>query len=141
MDFMGLPVFTALKNKMQWHQARQGVLSQNIANAATPDYVAKDMRAPSGDSLMKPLKMASSMSFATFVTNSKHIQAAIAPSAIGGMARTSGSFEITPDGNSVVLEEQMSKIAGNQMDYEAATSLYTSNLGLLRTAMGGGGSR
>lgn len=137
MDFMGLPVFTALKNKMQWHQARQGVLSENIANATTPGYMAMDMKAPSADDL-KPLKMASTSSFATMVTNSKHIAAAIAPSGIGGGARPSSTFEITPDGNSVVLEDQMSKIASNQMDYEAATSLYTSNLGLLRTAMGNG---
>lgn len=138
MDFMGLPVFTALKNKMQWHQARQNVLSENIANASTPGYMAKDMKAPTAGDL-RPLKMASTSSFATMVTNSKHIAAAVAPSTIGGGARPSDSFEITPDGNSVVLEDQMSKIAGNQMDYEAATSLYTSNLGLLRTAMGNSG--
>lgn len=138
MDFMGLPVFTALKNKMQWHQARQNVLSENIANASTPGYMAKDMKAPTAGDL-RTLKMASKSSFATMVTNSKHIAAAIAPSAIGSGVRPSDSFEITPDGNSVVLEDQMSKIAGNQMDYEAATSLYTSNLGLLRTAMGNSG--
>ena len=138
MDFMGLPVFTALKNKMQWHQARQGVLSQNIANAATPGYMAMDMKAP-GENSLKPMKVASSSSFATFVTNSKHIAAGIAPSSLGSGARPSDAFEITPDGNSVVLEDQMSKIASNQMDYEAATSLYTSNLGLLRTAMGNSG--
>lgn len=135
MDFMGLPVFTALKGKMQWHQARQGVLSENIANATTPGYMSKDMKAPSAGDL-KPLKMASTASFATMVTNSRHIAAAVAPSGIGSGAQRSSSFEITPDGNSVVLEEQMSKIASNQMDYEAAASLYTSNLGLLRTAMG-----
>jgi len=135
MDFMGLPVFTALKNKMQWHQARQGVLSQNIANAATPGYMAMDMKALDAGGVT-PVKMASSGSFATFVTDPKHIPAAISPSTIGSGARPSDSFEITPDGNSVVLEEQMSKLAANQMDYEAATSLYTSNLGLLKTAMG-----
>lgn len=135
MDFMGLPVFTALKNKMQWHQARQGVLSQNIANASTPGYMAMDIKAPDGAGL-KSVKMTAPSAFAALVTDPKHIPAAVAPASTMGGAERSAAFEITPDGNSVVLEEQMMKIAGNQMDYQAATSLYTSNLGLLRTAMG-----
>lgn len=135
MDFMGLPVFTALKNKMQWHQARQGVLSENIANASTPGFEAKDLK-QMGAGGLKPVGRFKPSAFAAFVTNPKHINAAIVPASIGVGAEKAGAFEITPDGNSVVLEEQMMKIAGNQMDYQAATSLYTSNLGLLRTAMG-----
>lgn len=135
MDFMGLPVFSALKNKMQWHQARQGVLSQNIANASTPGYEAMDMKPPEAGGL-KPVKMAANGGFSAMVTDPKHIAAGIGSPSFGKGAERSDAFEVTPDGNSVVLEEQMMKIAGNQMDYEAATSLYTSNLGLLRTAMG-----
>lgn len=135
MDFMGLPVFTALKNKMQWHQARQGVLAQNIANAATPGYMAMDIKAP-GTGALKPVQTAQSSSFSAFVTDPKHIPVAVTGSGLSNGASQSSAFEITPDENSVVLEEQMMKIAGNQMDYQAATSLYTSNLGLLRTAMG-----
>lgn len=135
MDFMGLSVFSALKNKMQWHQVRQGILSENIANAATPGYLSLDIKAP-GSGGLRGVRMAETASFATFVTDPRHIPVALAPTpGFGGPQRT-GSFEVTPDGNSVVLEEQMSKIAENQMDYEAATSLYTSNLGLIRTAMG-----
>lgn len=136
MDFMGLPVFTALKNKMQWHQVRQGVLSQNIANASTPGYIANDMSAP-GSGGLKPIKMAAPASFASMVTDPKHIAVEnIMPGILTDQAKKSDAFEITPDGNSVVLEEQMMKLAGNQMDYQAATSLYSSQLGLLRTAMG-----
>ena len=137
MDFLGLPVFAALKGKMQWHQARQGVLAENIANAATPGYVAKDI-APMGKGNLKMASTNATSGFAALVTNPKHIPAAIAPSSGISGARPSSSFEITPDDNSVVLEEQMMKIAGNQMDYQAATSLYTSNLGLIRTAIGRG---
>ena len=135
MDFMGLPVFAALKSKMQYHQVRQGVLAENIANAATPGYVAKDMK-PSGQGALKLASTNATSGFAALVTNPKHIAAAIAPTSGLNGASPSDSFEITPDGNSVVLEEQMMKIAGNQMDYQAATSLYSSNLGLIRTAIG-----
>ncbi len=137
MDFMGLSVFTALKNKMQWHQARQGVLSENIANAATPGYMAMELK-PLDKSGLKLASAQSSGGFETFLTHKNHIAGSVAPSRLSSGAIESDSFEITPDGNSVVLEEQMSKIASNQMDYEAVTSLYTSNLGLLKTAMGRG---
>ena len=42
----------------------------------------------------------------------------------------------TAAGNSVNLEDQMLKVSANQMDYAAATSLYTRSLGLLKTAIG-----
>ena len=34
------------------------------------------------------------------------------------------------------LEDEMMKVAANQMDYQAATALYTRSLGLLKTAIG-----
>lgn len=136
MDFMNLSIFSELKTKMHWHQTRQGVLAQNIANAATPDYVAKDL-APLSKSQLKKAP-GSSASFGTFLTNAKHIGASIAPPSRFDGARPTDSFEITPDENTVVLEDQMAKVADNQMAYQSATSLYSSNLGLIRTAMGGG---
>ncbi|MEM8796419.1 MAG: flagellar basal-body rod protein FlgB [Pseudomonadota bacterium] len=132
---MNLKVFGALKTKMQWHQVRQGILAQNIANAATPGYVGRDMAAlKPGD--LQPVAPAGGSDFGTVLTNARHIQGNIQPVSSFSGARASTSFEITPEENSVVLEEQMMKLAGNQMDYQAATSLYTSNLGLLRTAIG-----
>ena len=44
--------------------------------------------------------------------------------------------ETTPAGNSVVLEEQMIKVAETQTDYQMVTGLYSKSLGLLRTALG-----
>ena len=38
-------------------------------------------------------------------------------------------YEIRPRGNSVTHEDEMMKVASNQMDYEAATSLYTPQSG------------
>ena len=47
-----------------------------------------------------------------------------------------GGFEARPSGNAVSLEDEMLKVANNQMDYQAATALYTRGLGMLRTAFG-----
>ena len=43
---------------------------------------------------------------------------------------------MTPTGNGVSLEDEMMKVAANQMDFQAATTLYTRGLGLIRTAIG-----
>ena len=47
-----------------------------------------------------------------------------------------GGFEVRPGGNAVNLEDEMLKVASNQMDYQAATALYSRGLGLIKTALG-----
>ena len=47
-----------------------------------------------------------------------------------------GPFEVRPAGNAVTLEDEMLKVAANQMDYQAATTLYGRSLGLIKTAIG-----
>ena len=44
--------------------------------------------------------------------------------------------EARPSGNAVSLEDEMMKVAANQMDYQAATTLYSRSLGLVKTAIG-----
>ena len=43
MALGSIALFQQLAEKMRWHQARQGVLAQNIANADTPGYVAREI--------------------------------------------------------------------------------------------------
>ena len=47
-----------------------------------------------------------------------------------------GSFETRPTGNAVNLDDEMMKVASNQMDYQAAISLYSRSMGLFRVALG-----
>ncbi|GAA0773437.1 flagellar basal body rod protein FlgB [Roseibium denhamense] len=130
MAFTDLPLFQAIKSKMQWHQTRQGVLAENIAHADTPGYEARDVIEYSFEDHLA--RQSGDLSTAT--TRAGHI--AVSMSGAGGV-RTSerDTFEITPDGNSVTLEEQMMKITENQMNYQAATTLYTKGLGFIRTAL------
>ena len=44
MGLMDMPVFTALTDKMRWHQTRQGLLAENVANAETPGYRGRDLK-------------------------------------------------------------------------------------------------
>ena len=45
MSLTDLPVLDALRMKMKWHQARQRVLAENVANADSPDYQARETQA------------------------------------------------------------------------------------------------
>ena len=49
------------------------------------------------------------------------------------------SFEESPDGNEVVLEEQMQKVGDTRSQYNTAAQLMQSNMKMLRMALGKGG--
>jgi flagellar basal-body rod protein FlgB len=118
-----------LRERMQWHQARQEVLAENVANADTPNYKARDLA---------PLDFSRELSAASLKlarTDSGHIETEA--DATGDFATDrSGRYETRPRGNNVTHEDEMMKVAANQMDYEAATSLYTHSLALIKMAMG-----
>ncbi|MBT3557179.1 MAG: hypothetical protein HN644_08045 [Rhodospirillales bacterium] len=44
MSLDDLTLFSAVKKRLSWVTQRQEVLSQNVANADTPEYKAKDLR-------------------------------------------------------------------------------------------------
>ncbi len=134
LQFSELKLVGFLKTKMQWHQARQRVLAENVANADTPGYRAGDL---------KPLGFASHLGgrlggtdVAAMRTHAAHVTAALPGADAGFATAKDGGWEITPEGNAVVLEEQMIKVAENQFDYRLASTLYSRSLGLLKTALG-----
>ncbi len=46
MAIPDIPILSMLRTRMQWHQERQRVLAENVANADTPNYRARDLAAP-----------------------------------------------------------------------------------------------
>jgi flagellar basal-body rod protein FlgB len=130
MAINDLPVLSALRTKMQWHQERQRVLAENISNSDTPGFKPRDLVEPKFDrnGVSGPFA-----SLAMMRTSTSHI----APSGSGGFAQNAkAGTETRPTGNAVNLEDEMLKVSANQMDYAAATSLYSRSLGLLKTAIG-----
>ena len=132
MSISDLPILSALRTKMQWHQERQRVLSENVSNSDTPNFRPRDLVEPKLDKAgavtgsMGPLAMT--------VTSASHMTPSGAASSFD--QNKSAGFETRPAGNAVNLEDQMLKVSANQMDYAAATSLYSRSLGLIKTAIG-----
>lgn len=132
MSVSKLPLFQALSQKMKWHQTRQTLLAENVANAETPNYRGRDLKEFTFSDHVNQLQ---AQGISTATTNTQHISVEGQPSHDFG-ARRLNSFEITPEGNRVVLEDEMMKVASNQMEYQTATTLYTRSIRLLRTALG-----
>ena len=130
-----LPILTALRTRMQWHQERQRVLSENVSNSDTPNFKPRDLVEPKFNSA--GANVGGSMgSLAMMRTSTGHIAPSGAPDSFEQNRKT--AFETRPAGNAVNLEDQMLKVSANQMDYAAVTSLYSKSLHLLKTAIGKG---
>src|SRR4051812_40386123 len=129
MAINDLPMLSALRTKMQWHQERQRVLAENISNSDTPNFRPRDLVEPKFDK--NGASPAAMGSLAMMRTTASHIAVAGSSDSFGKNGQ--GGFHTRPAGNAVSLEEQMLKVSANQMDYAAATSLYTRSLGLLKT--------
>ena len=43
MAISDIPIFSMLRTRMQWHQERQRVLAENVANADTPKFQPRDL--------------------------------------------------------------------------------------------------
>jgi len=129
MAISNIPLFSMLRMRMQWHQERQRLLSENVANADTPQFQPRDLM---------PLKLDPARPIPPVLTLARTSPSHLA-SADGGNSfqlDRRGEFEARPSGNSVSLEDEMMKVAANQMDFQAVTALYTRGLGLIKTALG-----
>lgn len=142
MDVSSIPIMAALKKRMHWLQTNQSVLSDNIANADTPGYKNKELESQDFSSLVEGLggAGAKSSNASLKTNNARHIGAGGA-SGVEARTKESKSDEEALNGNSVVLEEEMLKLADNQMEYGMAVNLYKKNIGLLKMAIGKGGGR
>jgi flagellar basal-body rod protein FlgB len=132
MEITDVPLFAMLKQRMTWLNQRQDLLSQNVANADTPRYVARDLKALDFDDMLGgPGQTGTSM----MTTNARHIS--LTPS-------RSGKFEdhetpdqaFNPNGNAVALEVEMIKVSDTQAQFQAAANLYAKAMTMMKTAIG-----
>jgi len=133
MVFGDIPLVGMLKQRMSWHQARQSVLAQNVANADTPGYRARDLSEPQTGSASRTGGVVLMQTAAGHIGPSGASAGASAGGSFG--QAQSRTFEITPQGNGVVLEEEVMRVSQNVMDYQMVSQLYSRGLGMLKTAI------
>jgi flagellar basal-body rod protein FlgB len=132
MDIGRIPLFEALSKRMAWITQRQTVLAENVANANTPGYTAKDLKEPDFSDVLGKSTGALQMA----ATEPGHISPANNPG--GGQVFTAAD-DHSIDGNGVSIEAQMMKVSTNAADYAVVSSLYKQNVSMIKMALGGGG--
>lgn len=133
MNITEIPLVGMLRERMSWLNARQALLSQNVANADAPGYTARDLKPVDFEAMVK--RAANTNVSGLVSTNPRHISIT---------AGNPGGFEQadTPDiqaqngGNTVSLEQEMIKVSDTQAQYQAAANLYSKAISLIRTAIG-----
>ncbi len=133
MNFTDVPLFGMLKERMSWLNARQNVLSQNVANADAPGYTAKDIKPLDFESMLKQ-STPSAFNTDLMTTDPRHIS--VSKDDSGFEQSDAPDAQATSTGNTVSLEEEMIKVADTQAQYQAATNIYGKAIGMFRTAIG-----
>lgn len=139
MNLDDIPLFSMLRGRLGYLNQRQQLVAQNIANADTPGYTPRDLKAFTFESHLKGVRSVGSAGAAGAMSTSdpRHLHASSsssASSASGFRSEQTPDSETTLNGNQVVLEEEMMKMSEARVNYEAAIGFYQKSLTLLRMA-------
>lgn len=131
MDLTNLKLFQMATKRMDWLSKRQQVLSQNIANSDTPGYGPKDLKQLKFHDLLRPQMKRSTLQ----KTSSMHIEAMHKNPKYRNDSKKE-TYETAPAGNSVILEEQLTKVSETQANHRLASNIYTKQVAMLKLALG-----
>ena len=132
MDLNKLTLFGLVKGRMGWLSKRQEVLAQNIANSDTPKYKPQDLKAFNFQDMVQ--RKQTQLNAVT--TSPMHMTGARKSTSAFAVAENRTPYETAPNGNAVVLEEQMGKIGETQMQYQLTNELYRKHMGMIKIAIG-----
>ncbi len=127
-----LGIFKVTRAMMDWVAQRQEVVADNIANANTPRYLPKDVKPLSFKDVLAGTE---ARSVTATATDARHIVPQMGPDPFKTVTQRK-TYESTPDGNAVILEEQMAKLGEAGDKYNTATALFQKYQKMIRTALG-----
>ncbi|MCC5955741.1 MAG: FlgB family protein [Natronohydrobacter sp.] len=122
-----IPDVMRMAQSMARHAAaRQGVIAENIAQADTPGFRARDLAGFGASYQATPALKA---------TRPTHLDAGPASDIFAARVdRSAPAF--SPNGNTVSLEREMMRAAQTRQSHELALAVYGSARSVLRTALG-----
>lgn len=118
---------------MATHAGRlQVVAAQNMANADTPGFQAKDLT-PFKDTLQTEKAGTTQRA-----TRSAHLNGIAPDSSIVGQASVilDEKAQSDPNGNSVAIEDEILRAVDAKRQHDRALAIYRSSLNILRTSIG-----
>ncbi|MFO0389254.1 MAG: flagellar basal body rod protein FlgB [Alphaproteobacteria bacterium] len=140
MNYSDISLLNVMKSKLGYLSARQSAIAQNVANADTPDYRARDIAEPDFKKMAMLAGSSSAQKLPMHTTNANHMIVAGHVAAFEATERKN-TYELNPDGNNVTIEEEMMKAAENQAEYTKVLNLYRKTVDMFKIAIGrpGGG--
>jgi flagellar basal-body rod protein FlgB len=135
MNIDDMPLMAMIKQRMSWLSARQNVLAQNVANADTPGFTARDLKPVNFEDILKGATPPGGAQSGMTSTDPRHITLTQSGSS-SFTDYNSPDGESSPSGNSVSLEQEMIKVADTQAEYQAASNLYAKAIDMMKLAIG-----
>ncbi len=132
MNLNKIPLFAMLTDRLSWLNQRQQVLAHNIANADTPGYKPRDLAPVNFEKLAND----ASRRVSIVGTNVQHLVGGARSRAPFRVSAQTDSYETTPSGNAVVLEEQLMKVSQTVMEHRITAGLYAKHMGMIRMVLG-----
>ena len=137
MDPTDIGLFRLAERRLAWVDRRQEMLAQNIANADTPNFAARDL--PPFERALHRTAPGAAPGTAPTLSQTSPLHLAGAGSATAGSVARTRPHERTPDGNAVSIEEELTKVADTAGMHDLTSGLYRKYMGLFRTALGRAG--
>ncbi len=126
--FKNLEIFRTAQASAMHAGARQSVIAQNMANADTPGYAAKDIPA------FQTHVRSGEPEFAFKATRGSHMHGNMAPMSFVAVKRSGVSTD--PNGNGVSVETEMLHAVDVKRQHDRAIAVYKSAMTMLRTSLG-----
>ena len=127
--FDKLEIFRMSQGLAMHAAQRQSTIAQNVANADTPGYRARDMVSfaqtyePQGAGTMR-------------ATRAGHLNASSGPHEVVAAREVLRPGAASPNGNTVSLETEMMAAAQAKGDHDLALSVYQTSLRIMRSSLG-----
>lgn len=120
--------FSALEGALNYSSLKQKVISQNIANADTPNYKAKDVQSNFKESLRTSMD--------AYRTDNRHMEFSTGSASYSVTTNKNAAYG--SNGNSVDMDKEMSDLATNQIYYNAVTDRLSGKFQSLQNVIRGG---
>jgi flagellar basal-body rod protein FlgB len=127
MDPTKIGLFDVAEKRLVWTAQRQSVLAANIANANTPSFRARDVESfsdvLSGQGGVEPTR-----------TQPGHMAGTV-PSGVASVTKDPPKARAL-DGNSVALDEQLTKVADTETTQALVTTVWKKYMSMFSMALG-----
>jgi flagellar basal-body rod protein FlgB len=135
MALSELPMFGLVRRRLGWLGQRQEVIAQNIANSDTPKYNSRDLKAFDFKEVLREQRDPSRRGVVLATNHPRHIEKQGGGENEGPfkVSQDRRPYETAPDGNQVVLEEQMVKMNETQATHNVMTQLYKKHMAFFKS--------